>query len=70
MSEFKISCTVSPSGKKPLGFSVSVDDQVYFDTDALVEEQFVEISLSDDEGDHELKFVLKGKAADHTQIDK
>ena len=67
-----ISCilnTTSPTAT--LGFEAWVDDQKLFDTDHVQVQQPVVIEIADnDDGEHELRFVLKNKTADHTQVDE
>lgn len=52
----------------PLGLEVWVDDQKFFETDC-VQPQQLSIDVPDDEGEHELRFVLKHKRSEHTKID-
>ena len=54
----------------PLGFDVLLNNNVVFTTEHVTEPTTVTIDISDDEGDNELKFVLKNKTQDHTQVDE
>lgn len=65
---FQLSPT-NPSAK--LGFEVWIDDQCMFETDHVQESMLVEGLLPEDdiEREHTLKFVLKGKQIEHTQVD-
>jgi len=68
----KISCTLNTTNPEAqLGFEAWIDDQKFFDTDHVQARQqvFVEIADDDDDGEHELRFVLKNKTSDHTQVD-
>lgn len=65
-----ITCTVdTTNAAAALGFEAWVDDQKFFDTDHVQAQQLVVVEIADDDGEHELKFVLKNKTSDHTQID-
>lgn len=66
----KISCTVDTSDASvPLGFEAWVNDQKFVDSDHVQARQQVVIEIADDDGDHELRFVLKNKTSDYTQVD-
>ena len=54
----------------PLGFEAWVDNQKFFDTDHVQAQQPVVVEIADIDGEHELRFVLKNKTSDHTQIDE
>jgi len=71
MSNLKISCTVGTSDPTAaLGLEIWLDDCALFDTDHLTHKILpLEFSVSDDEGEHELRFVLKNKTQDHTKVD-
>ena len=64
---FDLSCT---DYSAPLGFDVLLNNDVVFTTEHVAEPTPVTIDISDDEGQHELKFVLKNKTQDHTQVDE
>ena len=53
-----------------LGFDVLLNNNVVFTTEHVAEPTTVTIDISDDEGEYELKFVLKNKTQDHTQVDE
>jgi len=66
-----ISCTLDTTDPAAaLGFEAWVDDQKLFDCDHVQAQQQVVVEIADDDGEHELRFVLKNKTADHTQIDE
>jgi hypothetical protein len=66
-----ISCTLDTTNPDAaLGFEAWVDDQKFFDSDHVRAQQPIVIEIVDDDGEHELRFVLKNKTADHTQIDE
>jgi len=66
-----ISCilnTTNPASE--LGFEAWVNDQKFIDIDHVQSEQAISMEIADDDGDHELRFVLKNKTDKHTQIDE
>ena len=66
----KITCTVSTSNLlAKIGLEVWLDDQQLFDINHVTDQQ-LEWSISEDEADHELRFVMKNKTTDHTQLDE
>jgi hypothetical protein len=66
-----ISCTLNTTDPEAaLGFEAWVDDQKFFDADHVQVQQQVVVEIADDNGEHELRFVLKNKTADHTQVDE
>jgi len=70
MSTKTISCTLDTTNPEAqLGFEAWIGDQKFFDTDHVQAQQQVVIEIADDDGKHELRFVLKNKTADHTQVD-
>jgi hypothetical protein len=65
-----ISCTVDTTNpESTLGFEAWVDDQKFFDTDHVQAQQHL-VEDSADYGEHVLRFVLKNKTSNHTQIDE
>jgi hypothetical protein len=66
-----ISCTLNTTNTEAaLGFEVWVDNQKFFDTDHVQAQQQVVIEINDDDdSEHELRFVMKNKKPEHTQID-
>jgi len=70
MSTIKFNCVVSSTDfSVPLGLEIWLDEQKFFDQDHIDRSYPVEHEISDDDGDHELRFVLKNKQSDHTQVD-
>jgi hypothetical protein len=64
-----ISCHIDTTdASAALGLEIWVDNQKYFDTDHVVTAEKISIELVEDEADHELRFVMKNKTADHTKI--
>ncbi len=46
-----------------------IDNQKLFDQAHVQESHRISTDLSDSDGEHELRFVLKNKLSEHTQID-
>ena len=66
----KISCAVDTTdAAAQLGFEAWIDDHKFFDTDHVQARHPISIEIPDDDGDHELCFVLKNKLPEHTRID-
>jgi hypothetical protein len=49
---------------------VWINDTEIFSCDHVQQAQTIQFDLSDNDGDHELCFVLKNKTGEHTQIDQ
>lgn len=70
MSNVSISFSVSSTDPSvALGFEAWVDDHKFFDSDHIKNTEQIETQLSDAEGTHELRFILKNKTQDHTKLD-
>jgi hypothetical protein len=71
MGKSKISCTIGTSDPTArLGVEVWLDKSIILDTDHLTHKLLpLEFTVDDDEGQHELRFVLKNKTQDHTKVD-
>ena len=70
MNTVKFNCVVSSTDfGVPLGVEIWLDDHKFFDQDHIDQSYPIEYEMSDDDGDHELRFVLKNKLLDHTQVD-
>ena len=65
-----ISCIIDTTNPAAaLGFEAWIDNQKFFDTDHVQAQQPVVVEIADNDGDHELRFILKNKTSNHTQID-
>ena len=65
-----ISCTLSTTNTEAtLGFEAWIDNQKFFDSNHVQDQQPVVVEIADDDGEHELRFVLKNKTFNHTQVD-
>jgi hypothetical protein len=66
----KINCNLSTSDSSvPLGMEIWLDDQQIFNQEWVTESVAFCYELPDNEAEHELRFVMKNKAAEHTVID-
>lgn len=67
----KFSCVLDTTDSAcPLGMEIWVDDQKIFDQNHISNAITFEYDLVDDDGEHELKFLMKGKTHDHTKINE
>ena len=70
MDTIKFNCVVSSNNLAvPLGLEIWLDQHKFFDQDRIDQDYKIEHEIADDDGDHELRFVLKHKQSAHTQID-
>ena len=53
----------------PLGLEIWIDDQKLFDQAHVQENHKFSADISDNDGEHELRLVLKNKLSEHTQVD-
>ena len=53
-----------------LGFEAWVDDEKFVDINHVPGQQLIKIDMSDTDGEHTLKLILKNKTAAHTKIDE
>jgi hypothetical protein len=63
---FCVSPTNSGAG---LGFEAWLDNTMMFDVDNVQQSTQVSIPVADNDAEHVLKLVLKGKCAEHTTVD-
>jgi len=69
-SSIQISCNIATSDAAvPLGLEIWVDDHQIFDLEHVTENISFDHVMDDDEAEHELRFVMKNKTVDHTQLD-
>jgi hypothetical protein len=70
MDTIKFNCVISNTDiTVPMGMEIWLDNHKLFDQDHVDHACPVEYEMSDDDGDHELRFVLKNKRSAHTQVD-
>ena len=53
-----------------IGVAVWIDDTCVYQTDHLIEQKHINHAVLDDDGEHEMRIVVSGKAPKHTQIDE
>jgi hypothetical protein len=71
MEKSTFSCKVGTSNADvPLGMEVWIDDQKIFDQGHVLGDNQIDYEFVDDDGDHELRFVLKNKLPEHTKVDQ
>jgi len=71
MEKSTFNCKIGTSNTDiPLGMEVWFDDQKIFDQEHVVKDHRIDHEFNDDEGEHELRFVLKNKLPEHTKIDQ
>lgn len=67
----RVSCRISTTDAAvPLGIEIWLDDKCIFDQPWVQDTIEWCHSMPDDDGAHELRWVLKNKTQDHTQIDE
>jgi hypothetical protein len=65
-----ISCSIGVSDPDAkLGLEIWVDDQCLLDSPAINSAAALSFDLPDDDAEHELRFVMKNKTFDHTELD-
>jgi hypothetical protein len=70
MDTVVLSCQIDTSDVAvPLGLEAWINDVKFFDSTHIKQSQTISVDLSNNEGQHELRFVMAGKTAEHTTID-
>jgi hypothetical protein len=70
VSTITFGCSIAPTNAAAaLGLEIWIDDQKLFDQAHVQKNYRISTDLSDDDGDHELRFVLKNKTSEHTEVD-
>ena len=70
MATYQISCTVDSTDiTSKLGLEIWFDDQQLWSTEHVSKLTTLTFDLDEDETEHELKFIMKNKKSEHTQID-
>lgn len=70
MEIVKISCNIANSDPSAeLGLEIWIDDQQILDQEHVQDSISFNHELSDNDAEHQLKFVLKNKTEKHTEID-
>jgi hypothetical protein len=71
MNTIDFRCVISSTNPQiPLGMEIWLDDHKFFDQDRIDRIFSVAHTMPDDDGEHEIRFVLKNKSPDHTQVDE
>lgn len=66
----KLSCCIGTTdASAKLGMEVWLDDDKIFDCEHVTQTFKIQHELLDTDGNHELRFILKNKLPDYTQID-
>jgi len=66
-----ISCILNTTDPiAALGFEAWVNSNKFVDIDHVQAEHPISIKIPDDDGEHELRFILKNKTIEHTQVDQ
>lgn len=66
-----ISCKIGTTDESaPLGMEIWLDDNKIFDTEHVDSTVECQTAFSDTDGQHELRFQMKNKTIDQTQIDE
>ena len=69
-STVTISCQLDTTDSSmPLGFEAWIDNRKFFDSNHIQDTQQLSVEISDHDAEHELKFIMKNKTPEHTQID-
>lgn len=70
METVQISFDVETSDSEcPLGIKIWLNDLLLLDRPHVQEKIAFAHDMSDDDGEHQLRIVISGKTADHTQVD-
>lgn len=70
-STTKLSCTINTTNaESALALEIWLDDQQIFVENHVSQTILFEHELEDNDGEHELKFVMTNKKAEHTKIDQ
>lgn len=71
MTSATISCVINTTNVSAnLGIEVWLDEEQILNQDNVVNLIELNHTLPDDDGEHELRFVLKNKTIEHTKIDE
>jgi hypothetical protein len=68
---FTITADVSTNApESALGLEIWIDNELVNDINPVSGPAPISLTVSDNDGEHELKFVLKNKTQDHTKVDE
>jgi hypothetical protein len=67
----KISCAIGTTNNAvALGLEIWMDNQQIFNKDWITEAETFSYELPDHDAEHEMRFIMKNKTADHTKLDE
>ena len=70
MDNFKFGCDIQTSDPSAaLALTIYIDQTILFHTDHVKEFVHFETTIEQEEGAHELRFVMSGKTDEHTEVD-
>ena len=70
MTTASFCCSIATTNPDvPLGLEIWIDDRKLFDQDHVQESHRISTDFSDEDGEHELRLVLKNKLSEHTLVD-
>jgi hypothetical protein len=70
METILLSCQIDTSDAAvPLSLEAWLNDIKFFESKHVDQSQVISVDLPQDEGNHELRFVISGKTSEHTIID-
>lgn len=71
MNSFNLKFTITATdGQNPLGFEAWLDDLQFYNCDRVTDSVTVQHIIQEDESQHCLRFLLKNKTTNHTQLDQ
>jgi len=66
----QLTCRISNTDpESAVGLEIWLDSEQIYNSEHIVDAVNFEHQLNDDDGDHELRFVMKNKTQDHTRVD-
>jgi len=70
MTTASFCCSIATTNPDvPLGLEIWIDNQKLFDQAHVQENHRISTDFSDEDGEHELRLVLKNKLSEHTRVD-
>ena len=72
MATYQIACTIGTTNPEAkLGLEIWIDDTRLYENDHVTESAMpLQFDIEEDEADHELKFVMRGKTATDTKVNE
>jgi len=70
METVDFDCVISSTNQTaPLGLEIWIDQHKLFDQEHIDQIYKIQHKISDTDGEHEMRFVLKNKQPEHTTVD-